>query len=112
MAKRYEQGKRYTEKYKDILLPCRYCGNTSVHIVSDRGMFGDQKVYWSVVCETTNCDCTSTFTKVVDAVNRWNEKHSQHLSVKERHEYERIMASCVHGKVGISCGTLTFPTAS
>lgn len=75
MAQRYEQAKRYTEKYKNSLLPCRYCGNTNVHIVSERH-FGDNRTYWAVCCQTYACDCTSDYTKVADAVNRWNEKQT------------------------------------
>lgn len=36
MSKRYEQARVYTEKYKDKLSPCRWCGNTDIRIVTDR----------------------------------------------------------------------------
>lgn len=96
MSKRFEQAKRYTEKYRNTLLPCRYCGNTNIHITSERNIFGDRRAYWSVSCETYACDCTANFTKVVDAVNSWNEKHAAPLSCSERNEYKRLMDNCVH----------------
>ena len=77
MAQRHEQAKRYTEKYKSILLPCKYCGNTDINIVSERHFFGDNRVYWSVCCSTHACDCTGDYPRVKDAVAAWNNKHKQ-----------------------------------
>ncbi len=73
MARRHEMAKRYTEKYRDVLLPCKHCGNQEIVIVSERHLFGDNKVYWSVCCTSHACDCTGDYTRVRDAVNRWNE---------------------------------------
>lgn len=75
MANRFERAKVYTEKYRDILLPCKYCGNTDVRIVSDRTIFPPRDG-WSVCCSTPKCDCTATYTKVKDAIQRWNEMQS------------------------------------
>lgn len=77
MAQRFEQAKKYTQKYKDILHPCKYCGNTNIVIASDRHLFGDNKVYWSVCCSTHACDCTGDYTSVKDAVEAWNKKHNK-----------------------------------
>lgn len=72
MAKRFEKAKEYTEKYKSILLPCKWCGNNDIRIKSDRMMF-PPKDGWCVCCATSSCDCTRTYLSVKDAVNRWNE---------------------------------------
>lgn len=72
MAKRFEKAKEYTEKYKDILLPCKWCGNNDIRIESDRMIF-PSKDGWSVCCATRSCDCTGIYLSVKDAVNRWNE---------------------------------------
>lgn len=76
MAKRFEKAKAYTEKYKNQLLPCRCCGNTDIRIESERMIFAARDG-WSVTCSTHACDCTGVYTKVVDAVKRWNEMQSQ-----------------------------------
>lgn len=72
MANRFEKAKEYTRKYKSILLPCRYCGNTDIRIVSGRTIF-DPKDIWYVSCSTHACDCTGDFTSVRKAIERWNE---------------------------------------
>lgn len=77
MAQRFAQAKKYTQKYKDILHPCKYCGNTDIVIASDRHLFGDHKAYWSVCCSTHACDCTGDYTSVKDAVEAWNKKHNK-----------------------------------
>lgn len=86
MSKRFEQARAYTEKYKDKLLPCRYCGNTDIRIASDREtvVVGKDKNYstartrtqnvWSVVCSTPHCDCSGTYTSVLKAIEDWNGK--------------------------------------
>ena len=75
MAKRFEKAKYYTEKYKSVLLPCKYCRNTDIRIVSDRtGVIGDTKDGWSVVCTTKSCDCTGVYTSVKKAIEAWNGK--------------------------------------
>ncbi len=76
MAQRFILAQKYTEKYKDVLLPCEHCGNQNIVIASDRGIF-DNKLYWSVCCSTTSCDCTGFHTSVVDAVKSWNEKQRE-----------------------------------
>lgn len=76
MAKRFERAKEHTKKYGPQLLPCRYCGNTDIRIVSDRFIF-PPKDGWSVVCTTERCDCSDTYTSVREAVKRWNEHHSK-----------------------------------
>ena len=73
MAKRFELAKEYTEKFKGILLPCKYCGNTDIRIASDRLT---TKNGWSVCCSTHACDCTGVYTSVKDAIRRWNEQQS------------------------------------
>ena len=77
MSQRFEQAKKYTEKYKGILQPCKYCGNTDIRIVSERHFFGDNRVYWSVCCSTHACDCTGDYANVKDAVDAWNKKHQK-----------------------------------
>ena len=83
MAKRFEQAKAYTEKYKGKLKPCRFCGNTDIRIASDRDSViveSGRKRYrnvWAVVCSTDCCDCTRNYTSVRKAVDRWNEMQTQ-----------------------------------
>lgn len=90
MSKRFEQAKAYTEKYKDKLSPCRFCGNTDIRIASDRESVivgSDRKAYgavrvryrnvWVVVCSTDRCDCTRNFTSVRKAIDHWNEQQKQ-----------------------------------
>ncbi len=67
MAKRFEKAKYYTEKYKSILNPCKYCGNKDIRIASDTDG-------WSVVCMTKSCDCTGVYTSVKKAIEVWNSK--------------------------------------
>lgn len=74
MAKRFEKAKAYTEKYKHLLQPCQYCGNTDVRIMSDRmGVIGATRDGYSVCCQTPHCDCTATFTSVKKAIESWNK---------------------------------------
>ena len=89
MSKRYEYAKAYTEKYKSQLKPCRWCGNTDIHITTDRLTIvtnSDKAVSnaqcktingWSVVCSTPNCDCTGVHTSVRNAIKQWNEMQSK-----------------------------------
>lgn len=74
MAKRFEKAKEYTKKYKSLLQPCRYCGNTDIRIVSDRSILGKTGNTWSVVCTTPSCDCTAEYTSVRAAISAWNKK--------------------------------------
>ena len=83
MAIRFEKAKEYTAKYKKDLLPCSYCGNTNVRIVSDRVMGPPAKDGWSVCCETERCDCTGVYTSVKAAIKRWNEKQTEALERSE-----------------------------
>ena len=75
MAKRFEKAKYYTEKYKNILNPCKYCGNTDIRIASDRSILEKPCNTWSVVCTTPACDCTGEYTSVNEAIKHWNEDH-------------------------------------
>lgn len=72
MAKRFDKAKEYTEKYKDMLAPCKYCGSSDVIITSER-VVGETR--WTVNCTTHACDCTAFCTSVKEAVKKWNEKH-------------------------------------
>lgn len=74
MAKRFEKAKEYTQKYKTLLRPCRYCKSTDIRIVSDRSIFGKKGNTWSVVCATPGCDCTGEYTSVRLAIKAWNDK--------------------------------------
>ena len=74
MSLRYRKAQEYTEKYRGKLVPCKYCGNTDIRIVSDRGIF-DNSYCWSVCCSTKNCDFTID-KRLFKAINRWNERHS------------------------------------
>ena len=76
MAKRFEKAREYTKKYGPQLLPCRFCGNTDIRIVSDRTIF-PPKDAWCVVCTTDLCDCTDTYTSVREAVRSWNDQQSK-----------------------------------
>lgn len=75
MSRRYEKAAAYTEKYKHMLLPCRYCGNTDVRIVSDREMLNPRDMFF-VSCQTPKCDCTGSFTSVRAAIKHWNERQA------------------------------------
>lgn len=79
MAKRFEKAKYYTEKYKNILLPCKHCGNRKIVIASEKSLLGDNKDYWAVCCSTPACDCTGDYTSVRAAVNSWNEMQHNYL---------------------------------
>ena len=76
MAKRFEKAMAYTEKYKHLLSPCKYCGNTDVRIMSGRLILANPKDVWFVSCQTQNCDCTGDYTSVKKAIERWNEVHT------------------------------------
>ena len=73
MAKRFEKARQYTEKYKDKLIPCKYCGNNDIRIVSDRSIF-QPRDEWAVVCTTKSCDSTSSYTSVKAAIEAWNKQ--------------------------------------
>jgi hypothetical protein len=74
VAGRFEKAKKYTEKYKEKLLPCKECGGTDIRIVSDRMMFLKPRDGWSVCCGEPKCDCTGVYSSVKEAVKRWNER--------------------------------------
>lgn len=74
MAKRFDLAKKYTQKYKHLLPPCKYCGNTDIRIVSDRTILVKPRNVWSVCCSTPSCDCTAEFVRVQDAVDAWNRR--------------------------------------
>lgn len=74
MIKRFEQAKKYTLKYKELLTPCTVCGNTDVRIVSDRELFAPQRNLWSVCCATRACDCTGSYPRVKEAIEAWQNK--------------------------------------
>jgi hypothetical protein len=74
MAKRCENAKYFTEKYKSILRSCKYCGNKDIRIASDPDG-------WSVVCMTKSCDCTAIYTSVKKAVEVWNAKQTTDISI-------------------------------
>lgn len=73
MAKRFETAKKYTEKYKDVLVACRFCKGKDLRITSDRTIFNPRNV-WSVDCACGNC--VYGLIRVKDAVKRWNETNS------------------------------------
>lgn len=72
MSKRYEDAKRYTEKYKDILKPCKYCGSKDINICTDRDVLNSKQNLWFVACSTPKCDCTGSYTSVKKAIEAWN----------------------------------------
>jgi len=72
LARRFELAKYYTKKYSNILLPCRFCKNNDVHVVSERSVFPPKDV-WAVVCGTCG-DCTGDDTSVKKVVEHWNSK--------------------------------------
>lgn len=86
MSKRFEKAKYYTEKYKDQLFPCKYCGNTDICIGSDREIFGTNgrppKEIWFVACMTPKCDTTGGSTSVIKEIIKWNERHRPDISIK------------------------------
>ena len=71
MAKRFEQAKRYTEKYGALLRACQYCGSNNIQFASDRGMFPPRNE-WSICCQTKNCDFVSGYTSIKEAITAWN----------------------------------------
>lgn len=77
MAKRFEKAIYYTEKYKSILKPCKYCGSKDIHITSERMVMNDPQNYWCVSCSTHACDCTGFYTSVRKAIERWNEQQNE-----------------------------------
>lgn len=70
MANRFEKAKEYTQKYKDALVPCKFCKGTDLRITSDRTIFNPRNV-WSVDCICGNC--VYGLVRVKDAVRHWNE---------------------------------------
>lgn len=74
MAKRFDKAKEYTEKYKSVLLPCKFCKSKYIVITSDRTIWGKPKNVWSVGCTTPKCDCVCFYTSVKEAVKAWNER--------------------------------------
>lgn len=72
MSKRYALARQYTAKYKSMLKPCRYCGNTDIYILSDRTIYNPKNV-WSVTCGTDHCDSVTADT-VKEAIDKWNSK--------------------------------------
>lgn len=89
MAKRFEKAMEYTEKYKSVLLPCKWCGNTDVRIMSGRTILIHPKDVWFVSCQTKSCDCTGDYTSVKKAVEAWNENQSKGGKPRRPH-IERI----------------------
>ena len=73
MAKRFEMAKKYTEKYKSVLVACKFCNGSDICITSDRAIFNPRNV-WSVDCSCGNC--VYGLDKVEDAVKRWNEQNA------------------------------------
>lgn len=69
-----EKAKRYTEMYRGVLHPCKYCGNTDIQIWYDRSVIGPTKYSWTVNCMTPNCDFTLD-TSIRRAVEKWNNRH-------------------------------------
>lgn len=74
MAKRFEKAKEYTAKYKSVLAPCKYCGNTEIIITSERSIF-ENKNLWAVTCITRSCDFAID-SNVKRAIQKWNERHA------------------------------------
>ncbi len=74
MAKRFNKAREYTKKYKNKLLPCKYCGSNDIHITTERMVFNDPKNYWCVTCSTPFCDCTKFYTSVKQAIKSWNDR--------------------------------------
>lgn len=75
MANRFEKAKQYTEKYKSILKPCKYCKSTNIHIISDRTIFNPKNV-WSVDCADCG-DCVYGEPTVKSAVEKWNKRYEE-----------------------------------
>lgn len=80
MAKRFEKAREYTEKYKSMLLPCKWCGNTDVRIMSGRTILTHPKDVWFVSCQTKSCDCTGDYTSVKKAVEAWNANQTTDIA--------------------------------
>ena len=83
MAKRFEKAMEYTQKYKDVLLPCKWCGNKEIIIASQRTIF-PAKEGWSVCCSTHNCDITATYSSVKKAVEAWNSKQTIDIAAHKK----------------------------
>lgn len=78
MSKRFDDAKRYTKKYREKLLPCRYCGGKKIWIASERSTFMPRNV-WIIGCE--NCkDCGGYFTSVREAVKQWNSQEFRNIT--------------------------------
>lgn len=74
MANRFEMAKKYTEKYKSVLVACKFCHGTDIQITSDRTIFNPRNV-WSVDCSCGNCVYGRI--RVKDAVSVWNEMNTE-----------------------------------
>ncbi len=70
MAKRFEDAKRFTEKFKDKILPCRSCGSKNVRVVSERSIFDSKNVWYIGCCDCPDCGPEST--SVRKAIKFWN----------------------------------------
>ena len=75
MSKRFEKMREETEKHRNELAKCSYCGNEA-RIVIDRLPFHN-RYFWSVVCSTHACDCTGFYKTVKEAINTWNKRHKK-----------------------------------
>lgn len=74
MANRFEMAKKYTEKYKSMLVACKFCKRSDIRITSDRTIINPRNV-WSVDCSCGNCVYGSI--RVKDAVRRWNDMNAE-----------------------------------
>ena len=90
MSKIYEKTRTLSKKYKDKLLPCKYCGNANIVIALDRESIPfinpdgkrdsrGTRYVWYVACSTRACDCGPSFSCVKKAVAAWNERQSASL---------------------------------
>ena len=82
MSKRFEKAVYYTEKYRSVICPCKYCGNKDIRIGSDREIFGNKEI-WYVACMTPKCDSTGGSTSVIKEIKKWNKRHSGERKYKE-----------------------------
>lgn len=80
MSKRFDDARRYTKKYSNILLPCRYCKSKNIHITSERTIF-EPKNIWCIVCDDCG-DCIGDFTSVKKAIERWNSTEFRSVGQK------------------------------
>lgn len=76
MAKRFDKAREYTKKYKNMLLPCKVCGNKEITITSD--IFCG-KYYWCVNCSTKGCNYCSD-TSITKVIKKWNEEQSGNIA--------------------------------